>query len=162
MRAYVNRQFRGEPMNGSLNKTRRAACLFATALLLLLSAAGSGAQSAFGIITGRVLDPNGGSVPGATVAATNVETAIVRTTKTTSDGLYSFTYLQPGVYNVTVESASFNKAAAKGVKLQVGDQLDVNFSLIVAGRNQVVTVTTEVPLIETTKTDVSTIINDKD
>ena len=70
---------------------------FAGALLL---AANCAHGQAFASITGRALDPGGASVPEATVTATNTETGIVRTTKTTSEGLYRFDNLAPGIYNV--------------------------------------------------------------
>lgn len=141
----------------------RKAILFAVALLLSAACTGVAfAQSAaFATITGRVLDPKGATVPDISVTATNAETGLVRTTKTTSEGLYRFDNLAPGIYNVTVEAAGFAKAEANSIKLQVGEQRDVNFSLELAGQKQTVVVTSEMPLVETTKTDVSTVVDDK-
>ncbi len=129
--------------------------------VLLLGSSAYGQSAAFATITGRALDPKGASVPDATVTATNVETGIVRTTKTTSDGLFRFDNLVPGRYDVAIETGSFTKAEAKNVKLQIGEQRDVNFNLELAGQKQSVIVTSELPLVETTKTDVSTVIDDK-
>src|ERR1700687_2163046 len=80
-------------------------------------------------ITGRVIDPRSASVPNATVTATNTETGIGRTTTTTSDGLYRFDNLAPGLYDVVIDVGGFNKAEAKNVKLQVGEIRDINFNL---------------------------------
>src|SRR5271163_4388466 len=130
--------------------------------VLLLTALGAHGQSAsFATITGRALDPKEASVPGATVTATNVETGMTRTTQATSDGLYRFDNLPSGIYDLSIEAQSFATTQAKNVKLQVGEDLDINFTLRLAGQMQSVTVTTEVPLVETTKTDVSTVIDDK-
>jgi len=131
-------------------------------LLLVWSAQGTYGQGAFATITGRVLDPKGAWVLNADVTATNTETGIERKTKTTSDGLYRFDNLPPGIYDVTLDASGFNKAEAKSVKLQVGEMRDVNFNLELAGQKQSVVVTSELPLVETTKTDVSTVIDDKD
>ncbi len=140
-----------------------AAAIVAVAGLLLLTVPGAYGQSAaFAIFTGYALDPQGASVPGATVTATNVETGVVRTTQTTSDGLYRLDNLPPGIYDIVIEARSFAQGEAKNVKLQVGEQRDVNFDLKPAGEKQSVNVTSELPLIETTKTDVSTLLNDKD
>ena len=128
---------------------------------VVLVAANCAYGQAFATITGRALDPAGASVPEATVTATNTETGIVRTTKTTSDGLFRFENLPPGVYDIAIESGSFTKSEAKGVKLQVGEQRDLNFNLELAGQKQLVVITSELPMIETTKTDTSTIIDDK-
>jgi hypothetical protein len=115
-----------------------------------------------GTITGRIVDPKGGSVPNVTVTATNAETGIGRTTTTSSDGLYRFDNLAPGLYDVMVTVAGFNKAQAKAVKLQVGEVRDINFNLELAGQQMTVEVTSELPLIESTRTDVSTVITDKE
>src|SRR5881394_3698809 len=75
----------------------------------------------------------GAVVPGATVVAKNVDTGISRTTRSTSEGLYRFDNLPPGVYDVSVEAQGFAKGEAKSVKLQVGEQRDLNFNLVVTG-----------------------------
>src|SRR5258708_496447 len=131
-------------------------------ILVLVPGLAHGQSAAFATITGRALDPKGASVPNATVTATNTETGSVRTTTTTSDGLYRFDNLAPGIYDVAIETTSFTKAEAKNVKLQVGESRDINFNLELAGQRQSVVVTSEVPLTETTKTDVSTVVDDKD
>ncbi len=133
------------------------------AAVLLYSASGAYAQSsAFATITGRVLDPKGASVPDAAVTATNTETGITRSTQTTNDGLYRFDNLAPGLYDVSLTAGGFTKAEAKSVKLQVGEQRDINFNLELEGQKQSVMVTSELPLIEQTKTDTSTVIDEKD
>src|SRR5258708_37553101 len=135
---------------------RNLRILFAMLVILVLVPGLAYSQSsAFATITGRALDPKGASVPNATVTATNTETGIVRTTTTTSDGLYRFDNLAPGIYDVTMNVGGFNKAEAKNIKVQVGEQRDVNFNLELAGQQQSVVVTSEMPRVETTKPDVS-------
>jgi len=136
--------------------------IFAIAVVLLLSSSAVYGQGRYSTITGRVLDPKGASVPDANVTALNVETGIARTTTTTSDGLYRFEELVPGIYDVTVEAGAFAKAVAKGVKILVGESRDVNFNLELAGQKESVVVTSEIPLVETTKTDVSINLDDRD
>ena len=113
-------------------------------------------------IRGRVADPQDAILVGVKVAARNVDTGIDRVTKTTSDGLYVIPFLQSGTYDVRVEAPNFARAETKGVKLEVGDTRDVNFKLRVGAATQVVEVTGEAPLVETTKTEGSTVINDTD
>src|SRR5580692_6435735 len=79
--------------------------MLAGAVLMLLTALGAYGQSAsFATITGHAQDLKGASVPGATVTATNVETGMTRQTQTTSDGLYRFDNLPPGVYDLSIEA----------------------------------------------------------
>lgn len=142
-------------------KMRRTIPLLVVALLSAACAGTAYGQSAASAtIVGTVLDPRGSTVPDAPVTAKNLDTGIMRETKTTSDGLYRFDYLPPGTYDVSVQASGFSMAIAKGVKLQVGDQKDLNFNLKLAGQQQVVEVTSEAPLVETTKTDASMVVSD--
>lgn len=120
------------------------------------------AQTATATITGRVTDPQGAVVPGATVTATNVSTGVARNASTTSGGIYNIPDLQPGDYNVTVQVSGFSKGAATGIHLLVGDVKDINFSLVVGTASTTVEVSGAAPLIETTKTEVSTTVTDVD
>jgi hypothetical protein len=132
------------------------------ALLLCTWVMPVGAQSAArATIVGTVVDPNGAVVAGATVTVKNTETGIERTTTTSSEGLYTFENLPPGIYDVRVDGQGFSQAVASAVKLQVGERRDVNFNLKVAGAAVTVLVSSEVPILETTKTDVSTVVTDK-
>jgi hypothetical protein len=112
-------------------------------------------------IRGTVSDPKGAVVPGATVVAKNVDTGIERTAQTNTDGLFRFDTLPPGNYDIRVDAQGFSTAQANAVKLQVGETRDVNFNLTIAGATGTVTITAAVPLVEATKTDVSTVVTDK-
>ena len=59
------------------------------------------AQTETGQISGKVLDPNGAAVAGASVTAKNTETGAERTATADSEGGFTITNLQPGVYDVT-------------------------------------------------------------
>jgi hypothetical protein len=142
---------------------RRLIVLFAVVVLCCLPAMMAVAQSAStATLTGQVVDPQGAVISGAKITATNVATGIARSTNTTGSGDYSLPNLPPGTYDVKVSAAKFSEAAAKGVTLNVGDQRDLNFRLGVAGTTQTVEVTAAAPLIETTKTEVSSVINNLD
>src|SRR3982074_3328152 len=113
-------------------------------------------------ISGTVVDPQGAVVPGAKVTATNQATGIGPSVTTTSTGNYVIPNLQPGTYNVAVDAKGFAKGATENVVLNLGDQRDLGFKLKVAGSTESVDVTTTAPLIETTKTDVSTSVTNLD
>jgi len=119
------------------------------------------AQTATATIVGTVLDPQGAVVSNATVVAKNVDTGIERTTRSTSEGFYRFDNLPPGVYDVSAEAQGFSRAEAKAVRLQVGEQRDVNFNMVVTGTTATVNITSAEPLVETSKTDVSSVIDSK-
>ena len=62
------------------------------------------AQNVYGVLSGRVLDPSGASVPGATVIAVNAGTNARSTATSSSDGNYTFPALPVGIYELTVEA----------------------------------------------------------
>lgn len=126
--------------------------------LVVLPAMGQSASTAQ--IFGTVVDPQGAVVAGAKITATNVATGVPRSVNTTSTGNYVIPNLPPGTYDVKVDAKGFSQSSGKGLKLNVGDQKTLDFTLAVAGSSQTVEVTAEAPLIETTKTDVSTSVTD--
>ena len=136
-----------------------AICLYSMLFLCLIFAAPMWAQSAASAtIVGVVTDSQGAVVPNATVTATNTATGIVSSAKTTGSGNFVIPNLPASTYDVKVEAASFASHIAKGVKLNVGDQRDLNFKLAAGTTSQTIEVTSETPLVESTKTDVSTVI----
>ena len=81
--------------------------LFGAALVLLLTCAPALAQQTTGNITGRILDPQGAAVPGATVTAKNAATGFSRTDASDAEGVYRLTGLPPGDYDVTAVPDEF-------------------------------------------------------
>ena len=55
------------------------------------------AQSTYGTINGRVMDPSSAAVRGATVEATNQQTQVKHSLVTNTEGSYRFVNLDPGV-----------------------------------------------------------------
>jgi Carboxypeptidase regulatory-like domain/TonB dependent receptor len=111
------------------------------------------AQTTTASVTGRVADGQGNVVPGATVTATDKGTGQTRTAVTNSDGEYTITELTPGTYSITVEAQSFSKALLESIELNIGARQTLNFDLKPGSVSETVTVTSETPLVETTKSD---------
>jgi hypothetical protein len=133
------------------------------ALLCCLPVILANAQSASTAqISGSVVDPQGAVVAGAKVTATNQSTGVGRSVTTTSTGNYAIPNLTPGTYSVKVEAKGFVAGDVKNINLNLGDQRDLSFKLNIAGTAESVEVTTTAPLIETTKTDVSSSVTSLD
>ena len=96
-------------------------------------------------VSGRVTDPQGAVVPGATVTARETETNVALTTTTDRDGRFRFAYLKTGPYEVTAHVQGFKDATRK-VTLLAGSAFDLSFSLTVGGVDTNVTVTGETVL----------------
>ena len=93
-------------------------CLALTAALPLA------AQEARGTILGRVTDPQGAVVPGASVVITNIETNSVARTTTNATGYYEVPLLPGGRYTISVELSGFKKTVRGPVELSVGSSPD--------------------------------------
>src|SRR5215475_11401155 len=139
---------------------RRLPVLVSVVLICCLPVMMVNAQTASSTsLTGQVVDPQGAVISGATVTATEVATGVVHSAKTTSSGNYTIPNLPPATYDIKVEAPKFAVGEAKGITLRVGEQKDLGFKLVVAGSTESVEVTAEAPLIERTRTDVSTSVN---
>lgn len=132
----------------------RLSRFFIFIVIVLIVAAGANAQVTTAAINGRVVDGQGNVVTGATVTATNKGTGQARTAVTNSDGEFLVSELAPGRYRISVEAASFSKAVLEDAELNVGTRQNLNFELKPGNVTETVTVTMDLPLVETTKSDI--------
>ena len=115
------------------------------------------AQTSEATLSGTVKDPSGAPVTGAKVTATNQDTGVSRTIESDNEGRFQFAVL-PGRYSLTAEASGFKKETLTDLSLTVGLRLDQNVVLTVGNVQDAVTVTGEVPPIDTTKGDVSGVV----
>lgn len=102
-------------------------------------------------IQGTVADPGGAVVPSATIQLTSVDTGIVRSAKSGSDGIYHFVSIAPGSYKITASAQDFANFAVT-VNVVTGQTLDVPITLHVGTQTQSVQVTGQAPLLDTAET----------
>lgn len=117
-------------------------------------------QSGTGGIAGRVVDDSGGVLPGAMVTVANTETGVAREVVTNEQGLFSVPNLPAGVYEVTAELPGFQAIKTPGLVLNVGQALDVQIKLPLAGLAQELVVLAEAPVVNTSQTRSSVIASD--
>lgn len=126
-----------------------------------LLASSAHAQEARGAITGRVLDPQGGTVAGARLSVTNSQTNETRRGTSNATGYYEFSYLDPSAYIITVEMAGFKKLLRQGVTVSVGSRLDIDLTLEVGAVAETVEVTADIPLLETASASGGRVLDQK-
>lgn len=132
--------------------------VFIVALALAPSAH---AQSFRGSIRGKVTDPSGSIIAGASVSAMNTGTGLTRKATTGDDGGYVLAELPAGVYTVTATAAGLSPAA-QNVQVNVGVDTTANFDLTkVEKRQEQLNVTAEAPLIETTRDVLGAVVEQK-
>jgi len=117
---------------------------------LLLFSAASFAQFT-GNIQGSVRDASAAAVSKASVLLVNPATQVTRNTTTDESGNYRFLSLAPGSYKVTVEASGFKKTETE-VVLLTEQTLSVPISLTVGAATETMTVTAELPLVNTAET----------
>jgi hypothetical protein len=103
-----------------------------------------------------VTDETKGVLPGVTVNATSEQTGQIRNVVTDERGFYRIPALPPGRYTVVAELAGFAAVRREGVTLTIGQELELGFRLGTVSLQETVTVTSEAPLIETSKTTLGT------
>jgi hypothetical protein len=136
--------------------SKRLLALASALALTLCSALSLRAQTAAaGTITGTVTDSSGAIVPKAAVVVTDTDTGVVHTTATTDAGTYVEPFLLPGNYEVLISATGMAKVDRKNLVLTVGQTLTVDASLPVGSTATEVTVTSETPILDPQKTEVS-------
>jgi outer membrane receptor protein involved in Fe transport len=128
------------------------------ALLCVFAVNTANAQQTTGNITGRITDAQGAAVPGVTVTAKNASTGFTRTEIADQEGVFRLLALPVGTYDLTAEIAGFNKFEGKGVIVNVGQNVAIDFSMSVAGVTESVQVTST-PLIETNTSAVGGVVD---
>src|SRR5215469_15567752 len=141
--------------------TRRAFVFFACLAVLCLFAGPTWGQTLSATIKGTVKDSSGAVVAGATVTVKSLESGQTRTVESETSGDYQTTALPVGQYQVSAEKMGFKMEIRQGITLVVGQQAVVNFTLEVGNVQQEVTVTAEAPIINTTTSSTSGLVDEQ-
>ena len=128
---------------------------------IALAANGFGQAAAMnGEITGTVTDPSGAAVSGATVSIANADTGFRQSAKTGETGLYRFTVLPLGTYEIEVQAAGFGTTKRKGVALSAGATATVDVTVAVAGTTTIVEVSAMASITEPSRIDLGSTLSE--
>jgi hypothetical protein len=131
------------------------------ALCAVLSISAGLSQDFRASLNGLVTDPTGAAVIGAKVKATNIERNAISETVSNDRGRYTIPFLIPGKYTVEVEAAGFKKYVRDGMELQINSRVGLDIRLELGAVTEEVTVTGEVPLLETETASRGGIVDNK-
>src|SRR5829696_7333089 len=96
-------------------------------------------QAANATLTGTITDPHGAVVSGVTVTATQNTTGVKRETVSNDNGLYVFSNMAPGDYDLRIEAKGFTTKVTKtAVSLKVGQTVTLNVPLEIGVSESVV------------------------
>jgi Carboxypeptidase regulatory-like domain len=93
-----------------------------------------------GSVTGRVTDPSGATVPGASVSLIDQSTNIPITLESNASGLFVFNDVTPGKYDLVVTKAGFRKSVVAAQEVTTGTNLTLNVALEVGSSTETVEV----------------------
>src|ERR687888_297561 len=135
---------------------------FLTIMLCLAVASSAAAQSQIttGVIDGTVVDTSGAVLPGADVEVRNVDTNLARNLTTDRDGRFVALQLPPGRYTVTLKLSGFATLVQENVVVTVGEAARLSPAMKLSGIAETVTVTTQSPAVETTRTAAASTLNE--
>jgi hypothetical protein len=120
--------------------------------------AASQATSAQARLNGSVDDPDGRVIVKAAITLRDVGTNQPYSAITDDRGYYAFTNLPPAIYELTAAYAGFSDYTRTGLELSVGQVATVDISLTIAAAGERVVVNLETPVIEPTRTEISSVV----
>ena len=122
--------------------------LLSISALFALSATISQGQDYRGRIQGTITDPSQAVVPGATVTLANVNTGVTSLRKSNDAGHYLFDLVEPGAYNLNVESVGFSKFLQKEIVMPTRGDLTVDVTLKAGTVQETITVSSEATQVQ--------------
>ena len=110
-------------------------------------------------LNGTVTDASGGAIAGASITLQNTATNTTYTGTSNDRGYYALANLPPGNYELKATFTGFANYTQTGIVLTVGQVATLNIGMQVASAGEKVVVTTEAPVIEPTKTEISQVVD---
>jgi Carboxypeptidase regulatory-like domain len=119
------------------------------------------AQGPAASVTGEVRDPSGAIIAVAKVTVRNTATNVDHSTVTDAAGIYVVNALQPGPYEIEVESPGFKREVRGGIVLEVAQAARVDFTLQLGNTADSVSVTASASLVETETASTGQVVDNR-
>ena len=135
--------------------------IFVVLALAIALSVWAGAQTATGILQGRVVDATGAVVPEARVSIENEMTGVQQSLLTNTEGNFYQSFLLPGNYRVTVEKMGFQRDVTNSVRVDVQQTVSLDITLKVGDVANTVEVLASAVQLATASSSVSAVIGGK-
>src|SRR5215813_5721903 len=130
-------------------------------LLIAVSCSLVVAQTSTASIVGVVRDASGALIPGVTINVKHIDSGQTRTVVSGERGAYTVPLLPVGPYEISTTMPGFKQAVRSGINLVVGQEAVINLTLEVGANAEQITVSEEAPLVNTTLSSTSGLINEQ-
>lgn len=144
------------------NQRRRLVLLVVTVIVGMfgyLTPLSLSGQVAAANISGTVFDQAGAAIRGAKVTLTNVATGVKRTTEANDVGQYALSDILPGTYTLEASKAGFASSVMRPFTLSVSQSTVLDIRLSVGSATQTVNVTATGAELQTSSSELGTVIN---
>jgi hypothetical protein len=141
------------------SSAKAACCAIALLLLVLVLPSSLHAQLYSGSISGVVKDPSGASIPGAKVTLVDQDKGFNYDATSDSNGRYLFSSVPPGTYRITVEAGRFQTQRQDGVRLDVSQNVSIDFSMAIGTSSEVVEVKADTVQLQTEDATTGQVVN---
>src|SRR6266487_3161101 len=101
----------------------RARTIAALSVFVLMASSAAFAQETTGTIRGRIVDAQGGAMPGVTVTASGGQGS--KTTVSDAEGRYNIPFLTPGTYTIRAELQGFKTVTQEGAGVGLGQTIEI-------------------------------------
>src|SRR6266704_1526838 len=133
--------------------------LFVLSVVLFLCASPVLAQEVSAGITGKVTDPSGAAIVGASVVAKDQDRGTEWPTKTNADGIYAFPRIPVGTYELRVEASGFKTFVQPNIQLEVNQRARIDVPMQVGAITESISVSAEAAILQTDTTQVGSVIS---
>ncbi len=116
------------------------------------------AQEVSAGITGKVTDPTGGAIVGASVTAKERDRGTEWPTKTNEDGIYAFPRVPIGNYELRVEASGFKTSTQPNIQLEVNQRARIDVTMQVGAITESVSVSADAAILQTETAQVGSVI----
>jgi hypothetical protein len=146
----------------SISAVRSVATSPVAVLICIFAFQLASGQGNTGRILGTITDSTGAAVAGASISVTDEQRGTSHSLVTTQAGEYVAPNLTPGKYKVRVEARGFKSAERADIEVAVASDSEIDFSLQTGEATEVVVVTEQEPLIDTTSSTLGGTLNNEE
>src|SRR5713101_250656 len=141
------------------HRARQGMKILAVLLVLGLPVPGRAQLGNEGSVEGIVTDPSGAVIPDVALKVTNLSTSATFSTITNELGMFRFPVLPVGNYELVAEHPGFASLIQKNVAVNIGAEINLTLTLLLATGAERVLVSSETPRLESTRSQVSTTVD---
>jgi hypothetical protein len=142
----------------TVSTRRRALASLAVIFSVLLCRTDARAQTSNATLQGTITDNSGSVLPGVTVKLESPTTGLTRETVTNASGVYVFNFLPAGTYVVAAELSGFKTVRHDQVRLEVGQNLELDLRMEIGQLNEVVNVEGTAAILDRSSPTIGTVI----